>query len=127
MNFTFPFLISNSMLSPDLRFNLWSEVFSRKGSLKRKENSYQEMEGLLLQCDHCQKKFKQKKELNLHKKRHLKLKPFPCQLCEKSFIQAKDLRAHQYIHNGEKPFPCNLCEKYFSRSFDLKIHVMIHT
>ena len=70
-------------------------------------------EGVIFHCDHCKKIFSHKKNLNLHKRRHLEQRPFPCTECEKSFIVGKDLRAHQCIHNGDKPYPCNLCEKYF--------------
>ncbi|XP_063543608.1 zinc finger and SCAN domain-containing protein 22-like [Cydia strobilella] len=81
----------------------------------------------LYECNICQKKFKYKNNMNVHKRIHLKDKPYECSSCEKRFAQKSYLIAHIRIHTGQKPYKCKICNKAFVESTNLRRHQIVHT
>ena len=72
----------------------------------------------------CNKTFKLKSLLNLHKKRHSSVKSFGCDKCDKRFKLERDLLIHNEVHINNRPFVCprSNCNKTFKRKGDLKQH-----
>merc|ERR1712183_121630 len=48
-----------------------------------------------LSCDQCNKSFRQRTNLQIHKKIHLGLKPFKCKHCDKEFSQKSNMKVHE--------------------------------
>ena len=59
-------------------------------------------------CDVCQKKFKSKSNLNVHKRIHSSEKPYKCDVCERKFARKGDSTRHMLIHSGKKDFQCEV-------------------
>ncbi|XP_033116405.1 zinc finger protein 85-like [Anneissia japonica] len=103
---------------------------------------------LLLQCEHCGKRFDNKSELEKHLRVHTGNSPYEfenyvnnsvssgnlkvhttyeCFHCGKKFQHSSKLKRHLRIHNGETPYECEHCGKKFTQNSTLKTHLMIHT
>ena len=78
-------------------------------------------------CDHvgCNKHYKYKGSLTAHKRVHSG-NAFECQFCNQKCVNKKDLKKHIRIHTNEKPYKCTYCNKYFSRKDNLVTHTRIH-
>lgn len=74
-------------------------------------------------CDVCQKSFKQKYSMEIHRKIHKNERPHKCPECDKGFSTAKDMRRHHLIHTGELPFECAVCNIRFRRKDNLERHI----
>ncbi|KAA0701747.1 hypothetical protein E1301_Tti022670 [Triplophysa tibetana] len=81
----------------------------------------------LLQCSHCEKRFRYKSHQITHERVHTGVKPYHCPHCGKSFTDPSTLRVHLRIHTGEKPYKCSLCGKSFNQRNNLVTHQRIHT
>lgn len=92
-----------------------------------KDMSMSDSDGGILQCDECQKQFKTKTNLKVHKKLHTGDKPFACEYCQKRFATKGVLKQHVYIHTGEKPYQCEHCDRSFTQSKSLVAHKRRHT
>ena len=77
-----------------------------------------------LECEKCKKKFKNQKQLNVHKCRHLGI--FSCRDCDERFPCLADLKKHEQKDHDEfkteeaetaetKNFTCDICQKGFSQ------------
>ena len=62
-----------------------------------------------LTCDVCEKSFKSKSSLVIHKRIHYGEKPYKCGVCDKSFTQKGNLIRHTLVHSGKKEFQCDVC------------------
>ena len=76
----------------------------------------------------CNKRFKTKTNLNLHKRIHSTEKPYKCTECDKRFTYSSDLSKHKLIHSGIKAFKCNVndCGKRFRKKVHLNEHINRH-
>lgn len=77
-------------------------------------------------CESCEKKFKSKKNLNLHIQTHSMEKPFKCETCGKDFKYRRLVKLHQLVHSKRKKFSCDICEKIFVTKPSLKAHLAAH-
>lgn len=89
-------------------------------------------------CASCNKKFRSKEELALHRKR-LHSKKFPCKFCPTDYESKKELFKHLQIHQkvqlmeykviseimkGKQKLQCFMCSKTWAVLSELKTHVM---
>ncbi|KAF9405724.1 hypothetical protein HW555_013661 [Spodoptera exigua] len=89
-------------------------------------------------CVSCNKQFKDKEELSLHRKR-LHRKRFPCKFCPTDYNTRKELFKHLQDHQkvqlmeykvisevvkGKQKLKCFMCPKSYVELADLKSHVM---
>ena len=79
--------------------------------------------GHILECNQCDKKYRERGELN----RHIKVKHegfrIPCNFCEYQATGRSSINSHvKAIHQGVV-HPCDHCEKYFRHSSDLSKHI----
>ncbi len=52
----------------------------------------------------------------------IKIKPFECEQCQRRFRNKKNLSNHLTIHQGLKPYECDVCQKSFRILKDLNSH-----
>ena len=74
-------------------------------------------------CSMCDKRFKNKMDLNYHLKIHVKA--FQCETCGAYFSHAAGLRAHRAFKHDGKYFECKECGKKLARSITLKKHIRL--
>lgn len=75
-------------------------------------------------CPECGNSFGSMSTLIDHRKRkHFEIREHKCDHCERGFFTRQELEAHIRIHTGEKPFLCQFCNKSFARSHHLKRHM----
>ena len=72
-------------------------------------------------CPHCDKKFKDKSALTVHKVVHFD-KRFVCTDCPKSFHRSTQLRIHMKIHTALPILICKICFTIFHEENEYKIH-----
>jgi len=104
-------------------------------------------------CTVCNKRFRSKTYLNVHRKRHTGENLYSCIQCEKCFPfqsslsrhmnihsskykctecgkccpTSRHLARHRQSHSGEKPFECTVCSKRFTQDGNLVTHSRIHS
>ncbi|XP_014355940.2 zinc finger protein 37 homolog [Papilio machaon] len=85
------------------------------------KNSHQFEE---MECDLCNKKFRNKQVLTQHitAVHEGKKKSFECKYCLKTFCTRANLYSHEQIHLDTKKWPCSEC----SRSFRWRTHLLRH-
>lgn len=128
------------MCTTQFKFKSWLDRHSalhEKGKFKCElcENTYKRQDSLTehikkhlvnikLTCEHCNKKFTERRNLLAHIKNLYRLpgtaSPY-CAICERSFSCKKTLRYHINLHNNIKPFTCH-CGAQFSAPNNLSRH-----
>lgn len=80
-------------------------------------------------CDQCEKSFRMKYKLDLHKKKeHIGLRNIVCPTCNKGFFTTRDMNHHvNMTHLKLRPHICPHCQRGFSSKYALKTHVRQHT
>ena len=100
-----------------------------KNSLLRKHMLTHQVTEKLFKCDQCDKSYKAKHGLHLHKKYiHEKSEAgkWICKICSKEFAQSGSLYIHENGHRGER-VQCLACDKTYGHKSTLKKHMAIHT
>ncbi|KAJ8274111.1 hypothetical protein COCON_G00087360 [Conger conger] len=78
-------------------------------------------------CSECEKTFKSKSRLTVHRRTHTGERPYQCSQCGASFGTSGNLMSHQRSHTGERPYQCSHCGKSFIHSSHLVTHQRTHT
>lgn len=78
-----------------------------------------------IECDQCNKVFKKKRYLNVHKTLHGE--PHICHMCGAKLTSDYYLKIHMRRHNKEFTEFCNVCNKGFYLKATLKTHMSVHT
>jgi len=104
-------------------------------------------------CTVCDKWFRKKEYLYVHRKSHTETKLYTCSQCQKCFSSMSalcrhvnihtdkfkcpecgrcfrstdDLVIHARSHSKEKPFECSVCNKHFARASSLIRHCRVHS
>jgi KRAB domain-containing zinc finger protein len=86
-------------------------------------------------CDHCGKRFTEKRLLRIHLGHAFNLRRYKCSFCDKSFNAASGRRQHMKIHKRkeggvkgqEKKFLCHLCSRSFTLKTSLNSHIRYHS
>ena len=52
---------------------------------------------------------------------------FVCDVCQKQFKSKSYLKVHKRIHSSEKPYKCNVCGRNFAWKGDLTRHMLVHS
>ena len=86
-------------------------------------------------CIKCMKKFKFKRNFQIHNKSicgqekrvHEGVKAeriYKCTQCDKNYTQSQNLKAHiKFVHQKLKEYSCKLCNKNYTQSHSLKNHI----
>ncbi|KAG4079967.1 hypothetical protein HA402_006279 [Bradysia odoriphaga] len=82
---------------------------------------------LIYECDICNAKIKQKKDLRTHMQRLHSGHKATCGICGKQFARSNYLYAHIRIHENYRPHQCFVCGKTFVMAGDLTSHMRKHT
>ncbi|CAH0598616.1 unnamed protein product [Chrysodeixis includens] len=73
-------------------------------------------------CEFCNKILKSRKQLVIHVRKHIGVKPFCCQVCGQGFYSTFKAREHMKVYHGGK-FCCRICKSTFVTKYGLKEHV----
>ena len=76
-------------------------------------------------CSLCNKPFKYKRSLQVHKKTHQGIYRYICPYCNKGCTSTAMLKGHiANKHTGVKEFKCSLCNEEFTYPVNLKTHMI---
>ena len=78
-----------------------------------------------LKCDKCDFSTLSSKSLKNHSFQHGKPKPHKCEHCEKAYVKKAELNIHMInAHSDEAAFPCNFCSMAFMSKPGLNYHII---
>ncbi|CAG9804863.1 unnamed protein product [Chironomus riparius] len=105
-------------------------IYSPTKSIKIEESGYKmislDNNQRAFQCDICDKIFKDKTKLKLHREIHTDQRNVICQQCGKGFKTMNCLRNHKRTHLAERIlYGCDQCEKKYTQKVQLKKHIEI--
>ncbi|KAK3928428.1 Zinc finger protein with KRAB and SCAN domains 8 [Frankliniella fusca] len=72
-------------------------------------------------CDQCEKTYRTKEHLEMHKRSHAGEKPYMCDVCAVRFTGKSSLRSHMKTHASRK-YECKICQKVYSSYTGLYSH-----
>lgn len=78
-----------------------------------------------LKCPYCQKEYKTKKLLTYHIMSHTNDKKWSCDICQKRFKHRYEVAVHKRTHL-EPSFECEICSKKFTQNSHLTTHKKRH-
>lgn len=82
------------------------------------------MNYMAVTCEICKKLLSSRNSLREHRITvHLKNGRFPCTLCDKRFTNRRTLQIHEVIHTKERKFVCESCGSTHKRARELKLHL----
>lgn len=95
--------------------------------LKLSEEITEEENLKMINCNHCDETFDQKKKLNKHL-REIHPRKIKCKTCDKVFSENCELEVHIKTHHLENTeYRCNLCDKTFVLKWRLSKHLQYHS
>ena len=131
-------LVFHTESRPLEKCDICEKTFAAKVNL-RNHTKYVHSEVRKYECDECNTKFKQKKDLTAHNlnvhginqrketyHRPEKQKSYRCDVCESSYTYKKDLHLHQRLKHDEsrkEEFQCDQCPSKFKQKKSLNAHV----
>lgn len=81
-----------------------------------------------LKCQHCNKEFKSRSNLQQHKLVHTnRSRDFSCHICGKMFFTKGTLSTHMTTHEDTKPYKCDYCGMAFRARGNLQSHISLHS
>ena len=110
--------------SNNLQCEMCDKVFKNEIAL----SSHQRLhtgEGLLV-CQYCGKKINGKGSLDRHERLHTGVKPYKCRYCDKGFISGTTRTTHEQEHTGYQ-FVCSHCGSGFKTKAAMIEHERVHT
>lgn len=75
-------------------------------------------------CEHCQRRFPLKTNLDTHVKTHTGERNFACHLCSRKCINRSVLQRHIESHSNVRSFKCSVCCQEYKYQKSLDIHMM---
>ena len=78
-------------------------------------------------CSKCKKTFRLQSHLLQHIPIQSEILPFECTRCDKIFHLKRHFQEDTLMHSGRKPFHCSECKKTFRLKSHLKQHKMTHS
>ncbi|CAD7080455.1 unnamed protein product [Hermetia illucens] len=82
---------------------------------------------ILFECDECDAKYGERRNLLLHKKRHQNNQDEKCEICGKFFLTKNHLKDHMIISHSDKPaYKCSHCDKEFLQKRSFIGHLRVH-
>lgn len=94
---------------------------------QKKHRKRDELEGEL-KCEHCNKEFKSRSNLQQHKLVHTdRNREFSCHVCGKMFFTKGTLSTHMMTHEDTKPHKCEFCPMAFRARGNLLSHISLHS
>ncbi|KAH9495064.1 hypothetical protein Btru_018737 [Bulinus truncatus] len=80
-----------------------------------------------LQCNYCDYKCIQKKQLTNHLLQHKYQHPFCCSLCSATYKKEESLKIHMMSHQNIRKFACSMCTYAGNRAADFRRHMLTHS
>ena len=75
-------------------------------------------------CEHCGQRFQMRTNLNSHVfHKHNDVKKHSCTECDKTFKTRTQLLVHKRSHSGEKPFACCECDYRSTTRGNMRLHL----
>ena len=78
-----------------------------------------------VECDHCKKTFKSRRQLIAHLRIHVS--PLICHICGSRKYSDASMKVHIRRHNKDYYIHCNVCNKGFYNKSELRLHMISHT
>lgn len=79
------------------------------------------------QCDICDRRFTNQRNVNEHRRLHTEERPYKCETCNKLFKQQASLFIHRRIHQTSFRFRCPHCSMGFNAKTPMNLHIATHT
>ena len=103
--------------------DICDKSFKQKHNLTLHKHTHKAKE---FKCNRCNASFKQNCHLLVHQRRHEKAYSFFCKICNKGFYDRGKLVDHENIHTGQKPYQCSICDYRCACKPNLCKHMKIH-